>query len=84
MELSDIINLVIGLGAGGITTKLVDRLLDRRKGRLEQEQTAWEQRDAWARRSRRLEESLHEHRTRWHQEAGKRFDDMPEWPGRDA
>lgn len=82
LEIGDIAVLATAFGLGTILKTLIDRLLDRRKGRIEQEQSAWEQRDAWAKKARRLEEALHEHRTCWHYETGKRFTDMPPWPGR--
>lgn len=83
MELGDIAVLITALGVGAILRDLMNRLMDRRKGKLEAEQSAWEQRDQYARRARRLEEALHEHRTCWHRETGRRFEDMPAWPGRD-
>lgn len=83
MELGDLAVLITALGVGSILTKLVDRLLDRRKGRLEAEQTAWEQRDAEARQRRRLEETLHatRHQLRDH---GVPYEDMPPWPSRNG
>ena len=80
MDLGEIALLVTALGVGGILTRLVDQLLDRRKGRQAAEQSAWEQRDREATRRRRLQEALHETRTGWHRETGKRFEDMPPWP----
>ena len=82
MELGDFAVLITALGVGAILRDLVNRLMDRRRGKLEQEQSAWEQRDQYARRARRLEEALHEHRTCWHRETGRRFEDMPAWPSR--
>lgn len=83
MDIGDIAVLATAFGLGTILKGLLDRLLDRRKGKLEAEQSAWEQRDQYARRARRLEEALHEHRTCWHRETGRRFEDMPPWPSRD-
>jgi len=81
MEVGDIINLAVGLGVGGILTKLVDRLLDRRQGRISEQQSAWEQRDREATRRRKLEEALHETRRCLH-EHGVPYRQMPPWPGR--
>lgn len=80
MDLGEIALLVTALGLGAILRDLMNRVLDRRKGKLEAEQSAWEQRDREASRRRRLQEALHETRTSWHQETGKRFEDMPPWP----
>jgi len=79
--MGEIAALVTALGVGSIITRLVDRLLERRSGRIEQEQSAWEQRDAEARQRRRLEEALHQTRQLLH-ERGVDYDDMPEWPSR--
>lgn len=81
MELGDIAALATALGVGSIITKLIDRMLDRRHGRLEQEQSAWEQRDAEARQRRRLEETLHDTRQML-AERGVDYDEMPPWPSR--
>lgn len=82
MSIGDFAVLATAVGLGSILRTLLERLLDRRKGRIEQEQSAWEQRDAEARLRRRLEESLLEHRRGWHIETGRAFSDMPPWPGR--
>ncbi|PYG00150.1 hypothetical protein SAMN05216184_10489 [Georgenia satyanarayanai] len=81
--LGEIAVLATAFGLGTILTKLVDRLLDRRKGRIQDEQTAWEQRDAEARQRRRLEEALHETRQML-ADHGVDYDDMPTWPSRTA
>jgi len=74
--------LATALGIGPILDRLVQKIIGRRTGRMEKEQTAWQQRDAEARRRRVLEEALHEHRQCWHIQDGRRYDDMPPWPSR--
>ena len=81
MDLGEIALLVTALGVGGILTRLVDQLLDRRKGRQAAEQSAWEQRDKEARQRRRLEEALHATRYQL-RDHGVAYEDMPPWPGR--
>ena len=86
MDLGEIALLVTALGVGGILTRLVDQLLDRRKGRQAAEQSAWEQRDramryrdAEARLRRRLEETLQATRHELNRH-GVPYEDMPPWP----
>lgn len=83
MELGELAAVLTAAGVGGILIKLVDRLLDRRKGRLEQEQTAWERLDAESRYRRLLEETLHDTRRALH-ERGVDYDAMPAWPSRSS
>ena len=81
MTIADFAVLATAVGLGGILKTLIDHLLDRRRGRMLDEQNAWEQRDKEARHRRILEESLHQHRTVW-LEHGLPFDDLPPWPKR--
>lgn len=83
MDIGDFTLLAGAIGLGAILRTLLERLLDRRKGRLEAEQSAWEQRDSEARQRRRLEEALHatRHQLRDH---GVPYEDMPPWPSRNG
>lgn len=79
MAIENFALLLSGLGIGGIVTKLVEKIFDQRRGRIQAEQTAWEQRDAEARRRRLLEEALHDTRECLRR-AGVAYEDMPAWP----
>lgn len=79
MAIGDIALLISALGLGGIVTKLVEKIGDQRRGRIQAEQTAWDQRDAEARKRRLLEEALHDTRERL-RSAGVAYEDMPAWP----
>lgn len=88
MDIGNFAVLLTALGLGAILRDLMNRVLDRRKGKLEAEQSAWEQRDKAmrerddeARLRRRLEEALHETR-RCLNERGVPYDQMPAWPSR--
>ena len=79
MAIGDIALLISALGLGGIVTKLVEKIGDQRRGRIQAEQTAWDQRDAEARKRRLLEEALHDTRECLRR-AGVAYEDMPAWP----
>ena len=79
MAIGDIALLISALGIGGIVTKLVEKIIDQRRGRIQAEQTAWDQRDAEARKRRLLEETLHDTRECLRR-AGVAYEDMPAWP----
>lgn len=79
MTIGTVIGLAGAFGAGTILTKLVEKIFDHRAGRIAAEQSAWEQRDAEARKRRLLEETLHDTRECLRR-AGVRYEDMPAWP----
>lgn len=81
MTIADVALLAGAFGIGTIVKGLIDRLLDRRKGRITEEQSAWERADAEARYRRKLEEALHETRRDLHC-LGVAYEDMPAWPSR--
>lgn len=77
------IPLVAALGVGGILTKIVDYLLERRTKQSKDERNAWKLLDAESDFRRRYEEALHTTRIDWHKETGKPYKDMPPKPTRD-
>lgn len=81
MTIADFALLAGAFGTGAIVKGLIERLLDRRKGRIAEEQSAWERADAEARYRRKLEEALHETRRALHC-LGVTYEDMPAWPSR--
>lgn len=80
MTLAEIALLATAFGVGTILTKLVDKLLELRKGRIAGEQSAWERADSEARHRRELEETLHQHRQLWHILHDTPYEDMPPVP----
>lgn len=62
MDLETAIQLLIALGVGGITTKLVEALLDRFKNRDKEERDAFKRLDREAQHRRVLQERFHQHR----------------------
>lgn len=62
MDLETAIQLLIALGVGSITTKLVEALLDRFKNRDKEERDAFKWLDREAHHRRVLQERFHRHR----------------------
>lgn len=62
MDLETAIQLMIALGVGSITTKLVDALVDRFKNRDKEERDAFKRLDRESQYRRVLQERFHHHR----------------------
>ncbi|RLV54838.1 hypothetical protein D9V41_14710 [Aeromicrobium phragmitis] len=79
MEGGDLIQAAVLMVTGGGLVKLVDSLQAWRKGRHQEEQDAWTQRDREAKARRKLEEYAHILRSMLLRR-GATKDELPPWP----